>query len=68
MNCKNCGASHGCDCQRRVANDGTECCTKCVQDHNIKSPSKGSIITGQPSPNNQGTAPIIHSITYNKGT
>lgn len=67
MKCQNCGATHGCGCQARTANDGTQCCSKCVQTYNMNHPGKGSAVIGQPSPNNhQGTAPIIHSVTYNR--
>jgi hypothetical protein len=46
MKCSNCGAKHGCGCKKRVANDGTHCCTKCVHTHNQKNRSnkKDSIL------------------------
>lgn len=33
--CPNCGSRITCGCQRRVAKDGTKCCSKCVTTVNI---------------------------------
>lgn len=43
MTCKNCGATHGCGCKARKAQDGTECCTKCVAAYNMKIAGKGNV-------------------------
>ena len=68
MNCQNCGATHGCSCQERVASDGKKCCSTCIMNYEM---SKG---TGQPSPQNyQGSpmqkndsmTPIVNSIMFN---
>ena len=32
--CSNCGTRITCGCQKRVAKDGTSCCTKCVGQYN----------------------------------
>lgn len=32
--CPNCKSVITCSCQRRKANDGTECCSKCVASKN----------------------------------
>lgn len=45
MKCPNCGAKHGCGCKKRTANDGTTCCTKCVNAYNARtSKNKDSIL------------------------
>lgn len=38
--CKNCGTKITCGCQKRVAKDGTSCCTKCVSTYNNSLNSK----------------------------
>lgn len=30
MKCSNCGKSLGCGCQKRVASNGTSCCSTCL--------------------------------------
>lgn len=68
MTCQNCGATHGCGCQQRVASDGKICCSTCIQSYEM---SKGK---GQPSPqnyqgspiqNNSSIAPVVNSIIFN---
>jgi hypothetical protein len=39
--CSNCGTRITCGCQKRVAKDGTSCCTKCVSKYETE--SKGLI-------------------------
>ena len=42
MNCKNCGAKHGCTCKKRVASDGADVCEKCLSQYetNLKRSKK----------------------------
>lgn len=30
MICQNCNSKHGCGCQARIASDGRQCCTLCI--------------------------------------
>ncbi len=32
--CKNCGVNLGCSCKVRIAKDGKECCTTCIDKYN----------------------------------
>lgn len=40
MNCPNCGALLTCGCQRKLASDGTQCCSSCVKDYESKQRAK----------------------------
>ena len=31
--CNNCSRSLSCDCQKRIASDGKQCCAACVTDY-----------------------------------
>lgn len=60
MTCFNCGASHGCGCQARIASDGKNCCNSCIASYEIQIYSKLT----QPQ-TNTGQAPVINSIVFN---
>ena len=34
--CANCKTSLSCDCQKRIATNGMQCCAKCVSDYEQK--------------------------------
>ncbi len=34
--CPNCKSKMSCSCQRRKANDGSDCCTRCVASKNAQ--------------------------------
>jgi hypothetical protein len=36
MNCPNCKSPITCGCQKRVASDGKQVCTKCLEKHEAK--------------------------------
>jgi hypothetical protein len=36
MKCTNCGNNLSCGCKKRVAQDGTSCCTECIAAYNNK--------------------------------
>lgn len=69
MNCSNCKKKLGCGCQKRVALDGTACCSTCVNDYNAglknNTPTKqaqtGQNVDPTPSP-----APVVNRIILTK--
>lgn len=40
MNCPNCGTTLTCSCQRKIASDGTQCCSSCVAIYESKKRAK----------------------------
>lgn len=48
MKCPSCGAVLGCGCQRRIASDGTPCCSKCVTTVNTRLAQKAKNLNQNP--------------------
>lgn len=46
MKCENCNTKLSCGCKKRVANDGTSCCTACVAGYNLKLDQNKTSSTG----------------------
>jgi hypothetical protein len=51
MKCNNCGKNLSCGCKKRVAKDGTSCCSSCVTVYNNKLVAEGKL---KPSSDNKG--------------
>lgn len=62
MICQNCGATHGCGCQQKIASDGKSCCTSCLATYQA---SLNSTPPQQnPTPQQAHVGIQIQSITY----
>lgn len=64
MNCPNpqCGRVLSCGCELRTSSNGLKGCSVCIQTLSLK--GNNPVKTNQPL---NSTAPIIQSVTYNKG-
>lgn len=58
----------GCGCQKRVAKDGKQCCTKCVEAYNknLEAAKKApQNLTNNVVPKDN-IAPVINNVQFNK--